>query len=273
MNRQSSKTSSGFTIVEVMIVLAVTALMFVSVALVINGKQQSAEFESSIRDTKSQIQQVINEAASGYPNYTGNCMFSSNSIVTNGTGTTYCTFLGKLLHFSNDNSGMYSVYPIVADKSQLDSATSTSTLANVKPQLLVAGLGTNKIQYGLNVVSMTDLSNAPVGSVGFIQSFAPGTATGTELSGAQTMQVIVPKNGSSIMKGNKDEETAVKGALSRVGQYEDSAETTTGGSVGVKICFQSGSTSQSGQITIGNQGNGLSVDLKIFQDKHCGTTS
>ena len=59
----------GFTVIEVMIVLAVTGLLFISSVALISGKQNQTAFDQSIRQIQSQIQQIINEVSIGfYPN-------------------------------------------------------------------------------------------------------------------------------------------------------------------------------------------------------------
>lgn len=58
--------SAGFTIVEVLVVLAVTAAMLVMAVTLVSGKQSRTEFAVSSRVLRSKIQTAINEAASGY---------------------------------------------------------------------------------------------------------------------------------------------------------------------------------------------------------------
>src|SRR5438874_1617208 len=58
--------SAGFTIVEVMIVLAITGLLFLSAAALISGKQNQAAFDQAIQQLQSQIQQTMNEVSVGY---------------------------------------------------------------------------------------------------------------------------------------------------------------------------------------------------------------
>src|SRR5688572_4270761 len=59
----------GFTVVEVLIVLAITGLLFVSAAVMIAGRQNRTAFEQSVRNIHSQIQAAIDEVIVGhYPN-------------------------------------------------------------------------------------------------------------------------------------------------------------------------------------------------------------
>lgn len=60
------KSLAGFTIVETMIVLAVSGFLIVSALLMVGGQQQKAQFNQSVRDLDSKIQDVINDISSGY---------------------------------------------------------------------------------------------------------------------------------------------------------------------------------------------------------------
>lgn len=103
----AAQRGHGFTIIEVMIVLAVTGALFVSAALLIAGRQQQTQFDQSIREVQSQIQQVINEIGHGfYPNSGDfSCEAGSSGPPTftgaaAGQGTNEgCIFLGKAIQF------------------------------------------------------------------------------------------------------------------------------------------------------------------------------
>src|SRR4051794_22929500 len=62
----------GFTIVEVMIVLAVSGLLLGGAIVVIGGKQNQTAFNQSVRQVQAQIQQRINEVATGFYDNEGN---------------------------------------------------------------------------------------------------------------------------------------------------------------------------------------------------------
>ena len=56
----------GYTILETMIFLAVTAMLFIAAMTTIGGKQATVQFTQGIRDTQSKIQDVINNVSTGY---------------------------------------------------------------------------------------------------------------------------------------------------------------------------------------------------------------
>ncbi len=102
----------GYTLVEVMIFLAVTGALFVMAMVAINGKQAQAEFATGVRDFNSRIQSIINEVNNGYfpENASYNCKFAgglpgaaldlSTGGSPSGQGThPDCVFLGKVVYF------------------------------------------------------------------------------------------------------------------------------------------------------------------------------
>ena len=65
MNRGEARRG-GYTIVETLIFLAVSALLFVSTIILISGRQAKAQFTNSVRDLVSDITDVANDVANGY---------------------------------------------------------------------------------------------------------------------------------------------------------------------------------------------------------------
>ena len=61
----------GYTIVEVLIFLAVSALIFASAAIAIGGQQQNVQYSQAVREFEIQVKDAINDVANGfYPAYT-----------------------------------------------------------------------------------------------------------------------------------------------------------------------------------------------------------
>src|SRR4051812_35553772 len=63
---KQGQTAHGYTIIEVLIVLAVTGVLLASALRLISGQQARTEFSQSIRDVQSQINDVMNNVSSGY---------------------------------------------------------------------------------------------------------------------------------------------------------------------------------------------------------------
>lgn len=153
---------SGYTIIEVMIFLAISGLMFVVAVLFISGKQATVEFRQGMQDANTKIQSVVNEVANGeYPapgNF--NCAVGSPSnpgsvpsfsLGSNGQGTnggidttlhtSGCIFLGKVIEFEPSGGTTYSVYSVAAR--QLDaSGNPVLDFAHAQPRVVCIANGT-----------------------------------------------------------------------------------------------------------------------------------
>lgn len=268
---ERARKQRGFTIIEVLIVLAVTAAMFLLAVLSINGKQDTAEFQQAINDIRSSLQQEIDQVAAGDYSNTGNftCNGTGGSLViTKGTNkqgsNTGCIYLGKVLQFGvkSTNPQAYISYPIAGLQSN------TGTLASAAPDVIAPGNATNKgnfpdasitnaLHYGLHVVKMTG-GGGNIGAVAFISSL--GQYNGGQLvSGSQTLSLVPIKN--SLL--NVTEKATVDAINNNI------VTSPVNPSGGVQICFASGGTKQSGLITIGGGGQQLSITLKIYGDLTC----
>lgn len=129
--------NKGYTIVEVMIVLAVSSAMFISAASLISGKQARADFTSGVRDFETSLNDIANDVSDGYFSNTVtdgtntgpvNCSASASnfSFSVDLTGTRQqgvnqgCIFVGKALQLAplsipgySDSTGVYTTVPLV----------------------------------------------------------------------------------------------------------------------------------------------------------------
>lgn len=268
---ERARKQRGFTIIEVLIVLAVTAAMFLLAVLSINGKQDTAEFQQSINDVRSSLQQEIDNVSAGDYSDTGNftCDGTGGSLViakgVNKQGSnTGCVYLGKVLQFAVKSTSpqQFIAYPVAGLQSN------TGTLTSAAPDVIAPGIATNRgvfpdasissaLHYGLNVVSMTS-GGHNIGAVAFISSLGQYSG-GSLVSGSQTLGLI-PIYNSSL--------NATEGAtVDAINNNIVSSPLNPNG--GVQICFASGGTKQSGLITIGGGGQQLSITLKLYGDLTC----
>lgn len=266
--------AQGFTIVEVMIVLAVTGALFISAALLIAGRQNQTEFDQGIRQIQSQIQQTINEVSSGfYPNrsnFTCTAAAGSINISPGGSGqgtNSGCIFLGKVMQFKVHGTSpeQFATFS-VAGLQKNSSGNDVSSLSEASPLAIAPGPShanipdvTQKtgLQGGITAVSMKANGNN-VGAVGFMSSLAQYNG-GQVVSGSQQVNVI-PISATAL---DADTGTIADAIDARL------ATSPVNPSGGVQICFASGGTDQSGLITIGSSGRQLSVTLAIKGNKTC----
>ena len=268
---ERARKQRGFTIIEVLVVLAVTAAMFLLAVFSIDGKQNTAEFQQSINDIQSSLQQEIDEVSAGDYANTDNftCNGTSGTLIiskgVNQQGSNNgCIYLGKVLQFAVKGTSPQQFLSYTVAGLQ----NNTGTLASATPDVIAPGVATNKgafpdasipneLHYGLNVVSMTS-GGHNIGAVAFISSL--GSYSGGQLvSGSQTLSLI-PVYNSSL---NATEGATVDAINTNL------ATSPVNPSGGVLICFASGGTKQSGLITIGGGGQQLSITLKIYGDQTC----
>ena len=281
MNKQYRM--SGFTIVETMIVMAVTGIMFISVVLLINGKQQRAQFQFAVKDVQTQIRQIMTETTAGYNQLGNNTCSSFGGKPKLATGTTdtlgtnaSCVFLGKTIIFSQDKES-FLVAPVIGLRQPITTdfqGVFAADLNSSKPILSTDTIASQMmLQFGLSPVAMyvgDDLAQK-VGSVSFV--LTPGVkdiSPGNQGTTSQNLNIVAVTNGSSLANSIDAERSAVETAMQNGTVSSRDYINSTDDKVKVSICFNSGTTNQSLLLTIGNGGNGIGLGSKIFGVQNCG---
>src|SRR5665213_1330579 len=211
---KGGKTPLGYTIVEVMIVLAVSGAMFLVAANFISGKQERTAFTQGVNEMASRIQDVIEQVSDGqYSDIQLNCAFSGGSTTfpsgsnTQGTNTN-CVFLGKLVSLAYPTTHDYQIVSMAGGRVTAPTTATVVSLSNVDPAA-IASLTTapqNIPQQldvkGMKFVTTTGLSiseptTAPptspaLGSynLGVVQGLGSGDGSGSFRSGAQTLSLV-----------------------------------------------------------------------------------
>lgn len=259
----------GYTIVEVMIVLAVSGALFLSAVLLINGRQQRTQFDQSIREVRSQIQQVVNEVSNGfYPDFTSfTCTVTGSgpptfALASGGQGTNEgCIFLGKAIQLGVEGTDpeQFRVFNI-AGRQKNTSGDEVSNLAQAQPRAIALDGGANvsvdistteRLLYGL------ETAWADAGVIAFTSSLSDVTSP----TGASIQQLNVSTvNGSAL---GMSEVGAVQALNSNL------ANSPQNPANGVRVCFVSGGTDQSGLITIGGSAGSVAVTLDIKSNRDC----
>lgn len=276
--------AAGFTIVETLIVLAVSGFLFAAIAASISGRASSAEFTQSIQNVQSQVRQAISEVSTGYYPNSGNFSCQRNGIglkfsnVSREQGSNQdCIFLGKVLQFGvGADPELFYTYPVAGLRSNPAGDLNTN-FNQSSPQLIASGTRytsvpdesvANVLQYGLSVVSHTtggtgmyyngnSASDTQIGAVGFISNLGDLSDSGDHSQHVNLMAV----SGTSLGITKDDGVAAINANLA------DSVSSVSASDV--EICFVSGGTNQSGLMTIGGNGRQLSVDMKIFSSRTC----
>ena len=246
---KSGLKSRGFTIVEVLIFLAVSSALMVSAFTLISGSQNKASFTQSINDVQQQIDSVINNVANGY--YSAGETQSKCTIVndelkfdTNGTKVTrgssaQCIFLGRFIAFT-DGSDEYTVYN-VAGRRQKD-GSDVKTMAEANPTIIPDTEQKYTLKNGLTFNS--NGNNA----FGFFNGL--GTSNGISDSGYQQASFYGFDSSASQPLPNN-----FASSYDSIGGKDPTD--------GYALCFNSGTTNQSGVITIGGSGRTATSSLEV----------
>lgn len=266
---RGGKKTKGYTIVEVMIFLAISGLMFVMAASFISGRQARSEFRQGMNAINTQIQQTIGDVSNGFYPTAGNfvCVGTASGPVF-GSGTAAeqgakkgCTFIGKVMQFGSTDSGKYDTYVVAglqfkdADPAAL---TPPQTFSDAKPKIAPGLTQTKNFEWGLQLdkIYLTDSAHE-IGAVGFFSGFSSSTSDNKLESGAAA-PIAVAFEGSTL------------------GQTEPNLVTqldtiATPGSVinpnpQIIMCFK-GAANQYGRLNIGSsdnvQGQRLTTHMQI----------
>lgn len=284
-----SVSMPGFTLIEVMIVLAVTGMLFISSAALISGKQNRTAFDQAIHQVESQLQQIINEVSIGYyPNMNNvQCNGAASVVLTRTPGTAQgtnagCIFVGKALQFGVNGTDpqQFKVYSLAglqrggaggAETRSLTESRAVAIAPTATNGALPDATATEVLENGLQVQRMwynNGAGDRQIGIVAFTTSFASfDSATGAIMSGSQRVDVV-PLDDSNTNSSLDRSVTTGVGAVNAL-----TSSTATASNVnpsnGVFICFRSGTTNQSGLITLGNRNRQLSVKLDIKNGTTC----
>lgn len=268
----------GYTIVEVMIFLAVSGGLFTIAAVLFSGQQTRTEFAQAARDVELQIQDVINDVSTGYyaknadfkceaPSPGGAPVPSLASGPTDARGRSKdCIFIGRVMHFKvagSTDPEPFNLYTVVGRREFITGSGSKREVTKfdeAKPTMvdLPAGIDQKALSYGLKVKKMSYVksgSSADIGAVGFFSGFGKyDTGTGNLLSGNQAVN-MVPIGGTGL-------NTAPASVKTQVSAITDTSAVVDPDG-GVIICFESGGTNQFAVVTIGSNGRQLTTKLDI----------
>ncbi len=197
------RQTDGFTIVEVMIFLAVSSLILVSATGLFAGRQRQIQYEQGVRDLDFKIAEVINNVTRGhFPTSTYACTEAPDYIdlseqavgsVGNGIQGTndQCVFVGMGIKLDSTDEESVTITPLVAARARLGQPMQlTDAAAKITPAIgLQSGYRTS---YGLRLLRLINDSGTPVENVLFLSSLGSGQDIASNLlaSGAQSVNLF-----------------------------------------------------------------------------------
>ena len=279
---------AGYTIVEVLIFLVVSGVLFVSAILAISGRQTAVEFQQATRDAQNQMNDIINQISSGFYPKTDNIVckvvgVGTAPIITAGAAGAQtqgssddCVFLGKTAQFTKSTS--FKLITIAGRKYGTGNIESSS-LATAKPVAIISpstpvDITENKNFQNNLAVTCVGMPSAcsgaapnSAGAIMFVGSFPSTTSTGNLASGTQHISFgVLP---SSALTDTSLEVDANIAATATAPVFLDNPN-------GVVICFaDTGGTGKNrAKITMGgaNHGGGqlvANLDILTAGDTTC----
>lgn len=256
---KGGKTPKGYTIIELMIVLAVSGLMFLIASSFISDKHVKTAFNDGINDFASRIQSVIEEVNDGqYTDIKVNCTYAGSSVSISSGNTqqgqnTQCVFLGKVIHFQ-ENTGdnelsHYEMFSLAGGRQN------NGDLVAADPTVIPELTRHEDTPQQLNIESVV-VNGQQVYALAFLQSLGTfDTATGTVTDGSQNVKMYSPGGpGPNTTSADAVTHYINVGSLYGVVQTAD-------------ICVTDGE--RHGIINIGENNNQLAVKVKHLGTNPC----
>jgi len=261
------RNGGGYTIVEVIIVLAVSSAIFVAAAATFQGRQAKTETTQAGRDIESYLQSVANDVSSGY--FPNGIKFTANSCgdqppvygttqVEGGTNKG-CVFLGKLVVFESDE---VKTYPIVGRQfTGVVSYQDVSNLTEAKPKVVDISelVDTHEFRYGMNVHKLERVdTNGNLKAIAFITQLGGGSLSDNPSSGSRSVDLYGIYATDRVFRV-----TINPGALT----FADFKLMQAG----ARVCFRGGNE-ELGELTLGSDKSAISTFLELERPAgtHCG---
>jgi prepilin-type N-terminal cleavage/methylation domain-containing protein len=155
--RQAQLSGEGYTLVEVMIVLAVSGSLIVSVAILFSGRIAATQFRQALSTYEANIQDTISDTANGFFNNSNiNCSVNAggNYIISNAASSPGankgCVFAGKMMIPDNlngtGNIDSTAVTTLVAKQFRAGSDTvPAASIVESEPEVLAATVGSAQV--------------------------------------------------------------------------------------------------------------------------------
>lgn len=275
----------GYTIIEVMIFLAISSILFVSAVIAVGGQQAHTEFSASMRDIDSKMQDWINQVVTGLSGSTaqggsspGNygCILDSDNRPILVTATTerganpQCIFIGKAIQVNTEPqyNNQLTVYPVLGRRTYLSGSEQllVSSLAEANPAPAISDAAdlteTYFLQNGARIKSVTSgpgLGDSPASRmIGFFLSF--NTESNTSRNGSESLNT----KQFSLTSNQDPGSNPVKNCLKLITTGLSACSTPPVDLQNWRLCFESTRNSDTATLTVSStNGQGAAVKLEF----------
>lgn len=280
MPKYNKQSSSGYTIVESMIFLAVSGALILMATNLISGQLGKTQFQQSVREFEVALQDIANDISTGnasvpfLPGQICTLDGAGNPRIDTASYGQRCIFLGKVIEFgpAGSNGSQYKTYSVVGKRKLSNTLTAREVTnlreADVRPltgQVETFVFGSNsarvtKVSYSNNG------STATTGAFGFFTTFQDYGTQGLN-SGSINVNVVPITGVNDINRPAGQVASAIN--------YEMSLGPSSGPPVinpsdGIRICLVSQAGNQKAEVLLGGGGNGqLAVTSTISGGTTC----
>lgn len=195
---------AGFTIVETLIVLAVSGVLFISVAALISGQINRYRTRDAVFNLESSVRDVLNDVSTGYyPEVGTNYNCDGTAGTTDRGKNTSCLIAGKKIEFKPNG---IVVTPVVAPSS----LTTIPTISQLTPINKLSE--TKNYEWGIYPKGVTASGPFPTF---YVLSKTYGTAYASGVSGGQSVGIYnsslsaLSGTGSKICFVNGDGDSSI----------------------------------------------------------------
>lgn len=253
--------SGGYTFIEVMIVLAVSATMFATVVTTLFAQNRRNQFTESVNTFNQSLQDILNDVDTGYfpSNNDFTCVAAGNNAPSAGGGATEqgknqgCVFAGKSLRAAPADPTRYEVQTLVGKRTVTDVSGAQRDVQNLTEARLTP------LTWGSTV---TASNGALSGGVQITKIRREGSSVNMDRLGVLTgFGQSAGAGTTSLKSGSIKSQLAVQNA----GNWNPSPE-------GVIICLAEGGESGGGRratIRIGTDFSQLASVVRIDNYEGC----
>lgn len=298
---------SGFTIIEVMIFLAISGIIFAASINQMISEQKKTEFATGLGSFVSRLQTIANNVNNGYFNFptTVSCIASSTGpsigsraskfSASSSSPINHCIYIGDVISFSSIIGGVqtYNNYPVIglqyANSSTSSQSIDSSSLATAQPKTSSLLMTSATMPYGLTVSSIKYRNNggstSSIGAYGYFTTFN-GHANNSTLNSGSQSTTLDPLPSTNTSESNKQIISIINSLTDNCGSPVNSSpvicyQPSSSGPIpssniapinpssGIQICVNSGTTNQSALLTIGGTNSASTIKTQQYSLKDC----
>lgn len=254
--RKGKESGAGYTITELLIVLAVTTVMFAAIVVAFSGRQARAEFNQAVRNFETKLQAAMNEVTNGHFDTGYSC---NGSIQPQGKNKS-CIFLGKTFAMREEQS---EIMTVVGNRTVNSGGIvrDVETIAEAAPDALYNPSASNPYEHSFDIkikrafiMNASGGNAASIGAFAFLSQLGGGLSSGDNpVSGSRSL-ILYSVSGTSISSPFIVKANAV------------SAANLTPAPYGIRICLRSGDSlggEHKAEITIGEQNTQTAIKTLI----------